>query len=196
MLRLPRKSMSLYGLALLSASSGLAAAPQDVTAPATDSAASGGGSLEEVMVMARRREESLQEVPIAISALSTEDLEMRGIDSTEGLNRMVPNVVIASTNFFGRQSGSFRMRGLPNVGIYVDGIAYNSGAGTLMNIVEVERVEVLRGPQGTLFGKNVIGGAIQYITQKPKEVFGARVKSSIGSYDRFDVTANIDIPLS
>jgi iron complex outermembrane receptor protein len=195
MLRLPRKSMSLCGLAMLTASAGLAAAPQDAASPADQSVQS-EGKLEEVLVMARRREESLQEVPIAISALSTEDLEMRGIDSTEGLNRMVPNVVIASTNFFGRQSGSFRMRGLPNVGIYVDGIAYNSGAGTLMNIVEVERVEVLRGPQGTLFGKNVIGGAIQYITQKPKEVFGARVKSSIGSYDRFDVTANIDIPLS
>ena len=195
MLRLPKKSMSLYGLALLSASSGLAAAPQDVAAPAAESAES-GGSLEEVMVMARRREESLQEVPLAITAMGTEDLEMRGIDSTEGLNRMVPNVVIASTNFFGRQGGSFRMRGLPNVGVYVDGIAANSSAGTLMNIVEVDRVEVLRGPQGTLFGKNVIGGAIQYITQRPKETFGARVKSTIGSYDRLDLTANVDIPLS
>ncbi|MFC4313143.1 TonB-dependent receptor [Steroidobacter flavus] len=195
MLRLPRKSLSLYGLALLGATSGLSAAPQDAAAPVNDTAESGSG-LEEVLVMARRREESLQEVPLAITAMGTEDLEMRGIDSTEGLNRMVPNVVIASTNFFGRQGGSFRMRGLPNVGIYVDGIASNSSAGTLMNIVEVDRVEVLRGPQGTLFGKNVIGGAIQYITKRPQDTFGGRVKSTIGSYDRFDVSANVDLPLS
>jgi iron complex outermembrane receptor protein len=189
-----KASLGACAAALVSVPVVLLAAPQD--GPSADPGARSGTGLEEVVVMARRREESLQEVPLAISALSTEQLEARGIDGTESLNRMVPNVTIAGTSFFGRQSGAFRMRGLPNVGVYVDGVANNSAAGTLMNIVEVERVEVLRGPQGTLFGKNVIGGAIQYITQRPQETFGARVKTTVGSFDRFDVTANVDLPLS
>src|SRR5688500_17129957 len=131
-----KASLGACAAALISVPAILVAAPQDTGQSAADDARSVGG-LEEVIVMARRREESLQEVPLAISALSTEQLEVRGIDGTEALNRMVPNVTIATTNFFGRQSGSFRMRGLPNVGIYVDGIANNSAAGTLMNIVEV-----------------------------------------------------------
>ncbi|MBB6096472.1 iron complex outermembrane receptor protein [Povalibacter uvarum] len=188
------KSMSRFGMALLSSAATLV--PMHAMAQAADQTAQLDNPLEEVMVTARRREESLQEVPLSIAALSSEQLQVRGIDNTESLNRMVPNVTIASTNFFGRQGGSFRMRGLPNVGIYVDGIVNSSSAGTLMNIVEVERVEVLRGPQGTLFGKNVIGGAVQYVTQRPQDTFGARVKATMGSYDRLDIAANVDIPLS
>ncbi len=151
--------------------------------------------LEEVMVTARRREENLQQVPISVTALAAEQLEARSIDNTETLNRQLTNVSVAGANFFGRQSGVFRMRGIPGVAVYVDGVVHGGSAGALQNVVEVERIEVMRGPQGTLFGKNAVGGAIQYISQKPREDFGARVKASVGSYGRADLTANVDVPL-
>lgn len=154
----------------------------------------GAGLIEEIVVTARRREENLQEVPIAISALNTQDIELRNISNTEQLNVLVPNVDIrgGSTS----SSGIFTVRGIPGVARYMDGVVMSGGIGGLESIVELERVEVLRGPQGTYFGKNAIGGAIQYVTQKPQDEFGARIKARFGSFNRSDITANVDIPLS
>ncbi len=123
----------------------------------------GAGLIEEIVVTARRREENLQEVPIAISALNTEDIELRNISNTEQLNVLVPNVDIrgGSTS----SASNFTVRGIPGVARYMDGVVMAGGIGGLESIVELERVEVLRGPQGTYFGKNAIGGAIQYVTQ-------------------------------
>lgn len=151
---------------------------------------------EEVIVTARRREENLQEVPIAVTVLRMEQLAARNIDNTEALNHQIPNVAVAGGNFFGRQSGVFRMRGIPGVAIYVDGVVQGGGAGALQNVVELERIEVLRGPQGTLFGKNAVGGAIQYLSQKPRDQFSGRLKTTVGAHDRLDVTANVDLPLN
>ncbi len=152
----------------------------------------GAGLIEEIVVTARRREENLQEVPIAISALNTEDIELRNIDNTENLNVLIPNVDIrgGSTS----SGGIFAVRGIPGVARYMDGVVMSGTIGGLESIVELERVEVLRGPQGTYFGKNAIGGAIQYVTQKPQDEFGARVKARFGNFNRADITANIDIP--
>ena len=154
----------------------------------------GAGLIEEIVVTARRREENLQEVPIAISALNTEDIELRNIGNTENLNVLIPNVDIrgGSTS----SSSNFTVRGIPGVARYMDGVVMSGGIGGLESIVELERVEVLRGPQGTYFGKNAIGGAIQYVTQKPQDEFGARIKARFGSFNRSDITANVDIPLS
>jgi iron complex outermembrane receptor protein len=88
------------------------------------------------------------------------------------------------------------MRGLPSVGVYVDGIAYQEEFGYFTDLVEMDRVEVLRGPQGTLFGKNSMGGAIQFITKEPSDEFGARVSATVGDYHRFNVSGAMDIPLS
>lgn len=154
----------------------------------------GAGLIEEIVVTARRREENLQEVPIAISALNTEDIALRNIDNTESLNVLIPNVDIRGGSV--ATSSSFAVRGIPGVARYMDGVVMSGGIGGLESIVELERVEVLRGPQGTYFGKNALGGAIQYITQKPQDEFGARVKARLGNFDRADITANVDIPLS
>jgi iron complex outermembrane receptor protein len=155
-----------------------------------------GTMLEEVVVTARRREENLQEVPVAITAISAEDIELRSIENTEDLNVLLPNVDIRGTGTNGGGSGNFAIRGIPGVARYVDGVALDGNQGSLENVVELERIEVLRGPQGTYFGKNAISGAVQYITQKPADEFGARVKLSLGEYNRQDVVANVDVPLS
>ena len=153
-------------------------------------------ALEEVVVTARRREENLQEVPVAITAISAEDLELRSIENTEDLQVLLPNVDIRGSGVSGGAAGNMAIRGIPGVARYIDGVALSGNQGSLENVVELERIEVLRGPQGTYFGKNAIGGAIQYVTQKPQDEFGARIKATLGKFDRTDLVANVDIPLS
>jgi iron complex outermembrane receptor protein len=174
------------------------AADTATTATASEQTAIGenSGTLEEVIVTARRRSEDLQEVPISIASLNAEDLQFRGITNVEELTHAIPNFSPAPYNFFGTEQASFRMRGLPSVGVYVDGIAYQEEFGYFSDLVEMDRVEVLRGPQGTLFGKNTLGGAIQFITKEPAEEFGARVSATAGDYRRFNISGAIDIPLS
>ncbi len=168
---------------------------QSVTTESPD-VGENSGSLEEVIVTARRRSEDLQQVPISISSLSGADLQIRGIDNVEQLDHTIPNFSPAPYNFFGTEQASFRMRGLPSVGVYVDGIAYQEEFGFFSDLVEMHRVEVLRGPQGTLFGKNSMGGAIQFVTKEPADEFGARVSTTVGDYHRFNVSAAMDLPLS
>ena len=152
--------------------------------------------LEEVVVTARRREENLQEVPVAITAISSEELELRSIENTKDLQMLLPNVDIRGNGINSAAAGSITIRGIPGVARYIDGVHLSGNQSSLENVLELERIEVLRGPQGTYFGKNAIGGAIQYITLKPQEEFGARVKVTLGEFNRTDVIVNVDIPFS
>ncbi len=161
-----------------------------------DTRAQGMDMLEEVVVTARRREENLQEVPVAITALSAEDLEIRSIENIKDLQLFLPNVDIRGGGITGGTSGIFTIRGVEDVARYIDDVVQTGSANALQNVVELERVEVMRGPQGTYFGKNAISGAVQYVTQKPLEEFGARIKTTFGQYNRADIVANVDIPLS
>ena len=154
----------------------------------------GAQVLEEVVVTARRREEQLQDVPISIQALTTEDLELRGIESGVDLSISIPNLAIG--NSFVNDRTLITLRGVPNVGVYVDGIWQQSAGLYQSRIVELERVEVMRGPQGTLFGRNTNGGAIQYTTARPAEEFRAKISGTIGSYNRQDVKLAVDLPFS
>lgn len=182
-------NQSIYGLVI----GGLltVATPAGVCAQET-----GAQALDEVIVTARRREENLQEVPIAITAFSAADLELRSIENLEDLQVLVPNVDIRGNGTSGGNAGSLAIRGIPGVSRYIDGVHLSGGEGSLEDVVELERIEILRGPQGTYFGKNAIGGAIQYITQKPQKEFGARIKVTLGDFNRQDIVANVDIPLS
>jgi iron complex outermembrane receptor protein len=168
--------------------------PIEAQQPAGGASASG---LEEVVVSARRREENLQDVPVSIVALSSEALELRGVQQLSDVGLQVPNVVLMGGGATGETSGNFHMRGIPGIATYVDGVWQSSDAGLMtMSVVEVERIEVLRGPQGTLFGKNSTGGAIQYVTKLPANEFGAKVELTGGEYDRLDVVASLDVPLA
>jgi iron complex outermembrane receptor protein len=154
------------------------------------------GGLEEIVVTATRREESLQEVPISIVAITGEGLEMRGLDSLEDMGKSVPNMVITGG---GAQTGltSFRVRGIPNVGTYIDNVWQVGTNGFLtQELVDIDRIEILRGPQGTMFGRDSTGGALRIWTKRPSEEMGADVTATIGSYDRRDVKASLDLPIS
>ena len=164
--------------------------------------------LEEIVVTARKREESLQTTPIAVTAFSGEGLELRGYTDISSIANATPNLVFdTAPPVSGNSSGaSVFLRGVgqldftinvdPGVGVYVDGAYVSRSIGSVLDLLDVERVEILRGPQGTLFGRNTIGGAIQYISKRPTETVSGRVKSTFGSDSRADLLASVNLPFS
>ena len=129
---------------------------------------SNAGVLEEIIVTATRVETNLQETPMSVHAFSGEQLDLAGIDTGRELGIMVPNVVI-NPGPVGEFATATLIRGLPGVTTYVDGINFYNVGFLQRSFVEIERLEVLRGPQGTLFGRNSNGGAIQILTRPPAE---------------------------
>ncbi|MBN4053799.1 TonB-dependent receptor [Haliea sp. AH-315-K21] len=154
------------------------------------------GSIEEVVVTAQRREQAIQDVPISIIAFDAEDLIARGVENVEQLDLLLPNVMIRGGGTTGPTSGNFTMRGIPGVARYLDGVAQTGVQGSLANIVELERIEVLKGPQGTLFGKNAMGGAISFISRPPSEEMGARVKATMGNFNQRQLNVALDVPIT
>ena len=148
---------------------------------------------EEIIVTARRREENLQEVPISIEAFTGEEMFIRGMERIDNVVSQTPNVFVVGQSTGG---AGFSMRGIPDVGFFLDDIWQQSQWRLKdRSVLEIENIELLRGPQGTLFGRDTTGGAIKVYTRKPAEEFGGRVIATVGSYDRFDISANIDIPV-
>jgi iron complex outermembrane recepter protein len=163
---------------------------------ATAQVASSQEGLEEIVVTATRREQNLQDVPLAVVAYTGDMLERQGIENMEDLKAVVPNLVVAG-NLGGTNTASFTMRGIPNVGTYIDGIWQVSNNGLLLReFVELERVEVLRGPQGTLYGRDSTGGAIRLYTKPPSTEYGVEVDMAIGNLDRRDVKGSLDLPIT
>ena len=164
--------------------------------------------MEEVTVTARKREEGLQDTPIAVSVFSGESLEARGVQRIDEIAGLTPNMSFdnINTNGGGGNSAAVFLRGVgqrdflpsadPGVGIYVDGVYYARSIGSVLDIIDIDRVEVLRGPQGTLFGRNTTGGAIAIHTRKPHEEFEGRVRVRVGIDDRLDVQGKANVPLS
>jgi iron complex outermembrane receptor protein len=150
--------------------------------------------LEEIIVTATRRETNLQVTPMSIQAFTAEDLELGNIDVGADLGIMVPNVVLNPGT--GQSQAQFYIRGMPGVGIYIDGVWQEPEGFQQTNFVEMERVEVLRGPQGTLFGRNTNGGAVNITTRRPADEFGARANIDLGEFNRRDVTLAADLPIS
>jgi iron complex outermembrane receptor protein len=173
-----------------------------IAAPA---AAQESGVLEEVVVSAQFREERLQDTPIAISAFTAENLEARGVYSVTDLDAFVPNTVIAPLGAgWGATLAAF-IRGVglgdnilsfePGVPIYVDDVYNGRPQGAIFDLLDLERVEVLRGPQGTLFGKNAVGGTVRLISKKPQGDGSGRLSLTVGSYDRIDARGMMDVSL-
>jgi iron complex outermembrane receptor protein len=160
--------------------------------------------LEEVVVTARKREESLQETPVAVSAFSGDALSEMGMTTIADLTRVVPNVDMYTGNGTTGAGNAF-IRGIgqrnigvnydSGVGIYIDGVYASRADGAVLDNVDLQSVQVLRGPQGTLFGKNTTGGAILYTTNKPSQEFQGNVQVRAGNYDQLDGKATVNIPL-
>ena len=169
-------------------------APAASLAPQLAGAQEAGG-LEEIVVTATRREQDLQEIPISIVALTGDNLELQGLDSLEDVGNYIPNINIqgGGAGTFGTQ---FRVRGLPNIGTFVDGVWQVNTYGFLFqDLVDIDRIEVLRGPQGTTYGRDAVGGAIRIWTRQPGDEFGGSVTATTGSNDRRDAKASLDVPL-
>ncbi|WND02532.1 TonB-dependent receptor [Temperatibacter marinus] len=162
-------------------------------------------SLEEIVVTARRREESLQDAPVAITAFSANEIANRGLTDITELAQSLPSVTLEASRATNSTLTAF-IRGVgqqdplagfePGVAIYIDDIYLARPQGALLEILDVERIEVLRGPQGTLYGRNAMGGAIKYVTKKLPEEASLSVSGRYGSYNQTDILAAASAPIS
>ncbi|MCH8616798.1 TonB-dependent receptor [Sphingomonas sp. SM33] len=159
----------------------------------------------DVIVTARRTDERIQRVPSSISAFNERALDRIQATDTTGLQGAVPNLNIVqgrgssnATNIFIRGIGQPDALQTfdPAVGVYVDDVYLSRIRGNQLDLLDVERIEVLRGPQGTLYGKNTIGGAIKFVSRKPGDELRAEGSASVGSYKQFDLRGNISGPIA
>lgn len=166
------------------------------------------GVLEEIVVTAQRREESLQDTPVAVSAFTASAIQDKGLEDISEVADFTPNLVFDTTSpVSGLSSGSvvfirgigntdFSLTTEPGVGTYVDGVYMSRSAGGVLDVLDVERIEVLRGPQGTLFGRNTTGGAINITSRRPSEELRGQFSVTAGEFNRIDARASVDIPIS
>ena len=172
------------------------------SAPALAQDDSGSGSaLGEVIITARYRAENLQQTPLAISAFTGASLSMRSLENVDTLGNIVPNAYIRpngaapTIGIRGVIATDFIYATEPAVGVYIDDVYFGTLTGSAFDLVDVDRVEVLRGPQGTLFGKNSLGGAIRVVSKKPTGDGSVYAEGTYGSLNRLDVRAGFDISL-
>lgn len=174
---------------------------QQVLAQGTDTGSGFAGQLEEIVVTAQKRKESLQETPLAISAMTTEVLEQRGTTDVSQLTAFVPNLTTTTTPG-STSSSTIAIRAIGNgdpiltsdspVALYIDGVVVGRQAGAAFDLIDLERIEVLRGPQGTLYGRNTIGGAVNLITAQPTDNFGIKQKLSFGNWNQWQTRTSLD----
>jgi iron complex outermembrane receptor protein len=192
-----KTSLSAVGCAVLLACSGANAQAQEQ--------AGAGGLLEEITVTAQRREEKVQDVPIAISAFSSAQLEQLNVDEALGIVKLIPNLLGFNNTGLGT-ANSYYLRGIgntesiatfdPPVGTYADDVFISRQNANNLGLFDVERIEVLRGPQGTLFGRNTTGGAINVILKKPAEEFGGYMEVGFGQFGLFSARGSVDLPIN
>jgi iron complex outermembrane receptor protein len=198
------KSFKLSLLAVLATTSlsGLA-----VQAFAEDTSAvvkSDDGGIAEMVVTARRRHESIETTPISMTAITAASLDARGTLNIGDLQGAVPNLLITQQNS-GGSAANLSIRGLtyadieksqePTVGVVVDGVFIGTSTGQYMDLFDIGSIEVLRGPQGTLFGRNTIGGVINIRRSKPTGEFGGKVEGSFGSYNTWSAKGVLNTPI-
>jgi iron complex outermembrane receptor protein len=187
-------------LALLAAGPSSQVFAQEAIRPAS--------ALDEIVVTARMREETLQDTPISVTAFTGEAIERQHITQLDSIANATPNMMFDnSTGFSGSNNASaVYIRGIgqvdfaittePGVGIYLDGVYIAQSLGSVLNLVDIDRVEVLRGPQGTLFGRNTIGGAVSVTSKLPDNTLHGDIEVTGGSYDRVDLRGTLNLPLS
>lgn len=157
--------------------------------------------IEEIVITAQKRAENLQKAPIAVTAFNKEALDARGITNAIDLSGLAPNLNVSQSTS-GPADMTIAVRGITQadaalsldspVGVYVDGVIQARIAGAILDLVDLERVEVLRGPQGTLYGRNTTGGAINFITKRPADDFGVEQKLGYGTYNKFTSRTSVN----
>lgn len=161
-------------------------------------------TLDAITVSARKREESLQEVPVAVTAFTADGLDKLNVEDISDLDSFVPNLTVYAargssstlTAYIRAVGQSDPLWGVdPGVGLYLDDVYIARPQGALLDVFDVERIEVLRGPQGSLYGKNTIGGAIKYVSSALEEEFYGRGSITVGNYSQLDTKASVNLPL-
>ena len=194
---------------LLAGCAGIAsfAAPAYAQDTADDSAAVAEAEAEDgvIIVTARRREERLIDVPLSVTALSGETLAQQGIQDLTQIGQQVPNITLEVSRGTNTTLTAF-IRGVgqqdpvagfeAGVGLYVDDVYLNRPQAAVLDVYDVERIEVLRGPQGTLYGRNTIGGAIKYVTAELPDDTSLKIRGTYGSYDQADLIVTASTPIS
>ena len=178
------------------------------TATVLASSIASAEGLEEVIVTAQKRTENVQDVPIAITAYTSEALQSKGLSDLTRLSAITPNVNLDGGAPFSGDSSvlSASIRGIgqddfafnldPGVGVYLDGVYLARTIGANQNLLDVDRIEILKGPQGTLFGRNTIGGAINIVTHTPGDVAKVVGTMTVGQYNRHDIQLTADMPVN
>lgn len=194
MKRISRAHAFLVGTSLVALGSAPAMAQESEDAAAEDS--------NVIVVTANKREQNLQETPIAITAIGAEQVDLQGISETADLAAIAPNVSV-NGGVTNATSVVVTIRGIPTpadegqgfdspIGIYLDGVYLARQSAASFEVADIERIEVLRGPQGTLFGRNTTGGAINYVTKRPTADFGLKVKAGLGNFDYRNARVNLN----
>src|SRR5688572_388780 len=196
-------------IANLSVTSFAALAVAMVAAPAAaqdEAAAADAPAGDEIVVTAQFRAQNLQDTPLAITAVNAEMLEARSQTNIAQVANNAPSVTLKPQGAAYGPSMGASIRGVgqfdfnpalePGVGLYVDDVYYATLTGSLFDLLDLDRVEILRGPQGTLAGKNSIGGAVKLYSQRPRGDNTATVSAAYGSRDRVDVRASADLGLT
>ncbi|HXC60200.1 MAG TPA: TonB-dependent receptor [Steroidobacteraceae bacterium] len=164
-----------------------------------------GQALEEIVVTAERRETQLQDTPISLVALTEEALQSKGIEDIMDLSDFTPNLSIKAGRTGGNNAPVFSIRGIGGgggatgergVAMYIDGIYVPRTSGSVLKVFDIDRAEILRGPQGTLFGRNSEGGAIRLFTKQPSQEFEAYIKGTYGNFDQKNITGAVNFPVT
>ncbi|ESZ85406.1 MAG: TonB-denpendent receptor [Blastomonas sp. CACIA14H2] len=181
-----------------------ALAPAAIAQEAQEKEANTADDGSVIVVTARRRTENLQDVPIAISAFSAERLENQGALDITDISQITPNTTLENSRGTNSTLTAF-IRGVgqqdpvpgfeAGVGIYLDDVYLNRPQAAVLDIYEVERIEVLRGPQGTLYGRNTIGGAVKYVTKMLPQDFSLKVRGTYGTYDQAEGVVTVSAPI-
>lgn len=189
----------------LFAGSALAVLSVPMPASAQDGGTRAGVGTADIVVTATRREQRLQEVPLAVTALSGETLRSRGIDN---VNDLGPGKIAGLTSYplNGTETGvALQMRGYGTsdasqgtqdnaVAFYIDGINIPRAQGGALDLITPERIEVLRGPQGQLFDRNAEAGVVQIVSRRPSGQWGGDFRAGIGNFDAYEVKGRLDLP--
>ena len=188
----------------LAAQSALLATLTFIAAAANaQSAAEEAATIEEIIVTAERRAANLQDVPISVTSFTADDLESLQVETIGDLQSLVPNL---SVHVGDANNAVVYIRGVgqidsiaffePGVGIYLDDVYLGRAQGAFLDVLDAERIEVLRGPQGTLYGRNTVGGAIKYVSAVPTDEFFAKVSATVGNYSQTDYKVTLSGPIS
>lgn len=192
-----------YRLAMLACTILAGAQPATAFAQTAGEEGASQAGIQDIVVTARRSEERLQDVPVAVTGYNQEQLAALDIQGFGDIGKTVPNLDVqrqfgsaSAPQYYlrGVSTGTLKFEADAGIGLYIDGIYLGRPAGTAFDLADVERVEVLRGPQGTLFGRNSTGGAINFITAAPSGEFGVKAQGTVGNYDRYSGRITVNLP--